>query len=101
MREQKWVVLFFFFTSLTMTVYCNIQFVKSGQKIWAGPSPLLDKIQKNSYFFGKPSPSLATIKGVYLTISDRITARKALVIKNLDHEIIDFFRLFNLMSKNP
>ena len=29
-----------------------IQFVKSGQKIWAGPPPPhLDKIQKNSYFF--------------------------------------------------
>ena len=28
-----------FFTSSTMKVYSNIQFVKSGQKIWAGPSP--------------------------------------------------------------
>ena len=32
-----------------------IQFVKSGQKIWAAPPPPLDKIQKNSFFFGKPS----------------------------------------------
>ena len=56
MREQKWVVLFFF-TSSTMTVYSNIQFVKSGQKIWAGPSPpKLDKIQKNSYFFRETFP---------------------------------------------
>ena len=31
--------IIFFFTSSTMTVYSNIQFVKSGQKIWAGPSP--------------------------------------------------------------
>ena len=34
-----------------------IQFVKSGQKIWAGPSPpQLDKIQKNSYFFRETFP---------------------------------------------
>ena len=35
-----------------------IQFVKSGRKIWAGPSlpPQLDKIQKNSYFFRETFP---------------------------------------------
>ena len=47
-----------------------IQFVKSGQNIWAGPSPPphLDKIQKNSYFFFvKPSlrvPNLLTCLGM-------------------------------------
>ena len=56
LREQKWVVLFFF-TSSTMTVYSNIQFVKSGQKIWAGPSPPLNwTTQKNSYFFRETFP---------------------------------------------
>ena len=46
--------------------WLNIEFVKSGQKIWAGPSPPhWDKIQKNSYFFHEtfpqtPSPSQGT-----------------------------------------
>ena len=50
--------IIFFFTSSTMTVYSNIQFVKSGQKIWAGPSPPLNwtKSKRTATFFGRPSP---------------------------------------------
>ena len=35
-----------------------IQFVKSGQKIWAGPSPPLNwtKSKRTATFFGRPSP---------------------------------------------
>ena len=49
---------YFFFTSSTMTVYSNIQFVKSGQKIWAGPSPPLNwtKSKRTATFFGRNSP---------------------------------------------
>ena len=44
-----------FFTSSTMKVYSNIQFVKSGQKIWAGPSPPLiwTKSKRTATFFGR------------------------------------------------
>ena len=36
-----------FFTSSTMKVYSNIQFVKSGQKIWAGTKFKLADLFKN------------------------------------------------------
>ena len=42
----------------------NIRFVKSGQKIWAGPSPPLHwtKSKRTATFFGKPSLTLAPLQ---------------------------------------
>ena len=46
-----------------MTVYSNIQFVKSGPKILAGPSPPLNwtKSKRTAPFFGRPSPRVPSV----------------------------------------
>ena len=85
----------------------NIQFVKSGQKIWAGPSPPphLDKIQKNSYFFSENLPwewnknlneSAHFIASVFLSSK---VVQNYIRPPNLDK--IDYISYFWLILRNP
>ena len=55
--------IIFFFTSSTMTVYSNIQFVKSGQKFGQGPPPpSFGQNPKEQLFFSGDRPKDGLIK---------------------------------------
>ena len=81
----------FFFTSLTMTVYSNIQFVNSGQKIWAGPSPPLIWTRSKrtaAIFFGSPSlRALADGPCFFLQIFPRPSIKMSNVWKSLGLQV--------------
>ena len=48
--------IIFFFTSSTVTVFSNIQFVKSGQKLWAGPPLSFGQNPKEQLLFSGDRP---------------------------------------------